>query len=405
LAKLETRNSKPERNPKETRKKLETRNPKSEGNSKPTNPKSNRTAPVPIRVWSIEVSFEFRISSFAFHNPMFTHLIQPALHLALRLLAPRPDAAPYPDWHLSAGVSYRVRSYRWRRALMRRIKPGARFVYTWLDGVRVWIDPASEMPRFLYLTGRYEPCETGFLRSQLQRIGSGSSSGGGSGGGGDSGGGGAVVIDVGANAGLYTLLAAAGVGEAGKVIAVEPSPRERQALRDNLDLNPRLARRVRIIPAALHDHAGEADLLVATAANSGHNTLGAFCYDHTVLHERRAVPLRRLDDIVAEHRLTRVDLIKMDVEGAEWFALRGAEQTLRRYQPALILELSDAALECQGCTRSQVVTFLRDLGYAFRHFATADGRPSDALAAPPAAVASVIAQPSAAAAHPIAVAA
>ena len=133
-----------------------------------------------------------------------------------------------------------------------------------------------------------------------------------------------VFVDVGANMGLYTLFAARKVGEQGQVLAIEPSSRECERLLRNLQANS--VSNVRLVRKAVSDSSAEAELLVAADVRSGHNTLGAFSYD-TPLAIKEKVRTERLDAIVAEEGLARVDVIKMDVEGAEVRALEGAVES------------------------------------------------------------------------------
>jgi hypothetical protein len=74
--------------------------------------------------------------------------------------------------------------------------------------------------------------------------------------------------------------------------------------------------------------------------------------------------LMRLDDFVHDGELRRIDLIKMDVEGAEYAVCRGGENVLRKFQPTLLLELSDAALRWQNSSTQQLIDFLKDIGYS-----------------------------------------
>ena len=73
--------------------------------------------------------------------------------------------------------------------------------------------------------------------------------------------------------------------------------------------------------------------------------------------------MRSLDALVVEENLQRVDMIKLDIEGAEYDALLGAEATIRRYGPALLIEVFDSALRHQDATSGQIWSFLEDLGY------------------------------------------
>ena len=72
---------------------------------------------------------------------------------------------------------------------------------------------------------------------------------------------------------------------------------------------------------------------------------------------------RRLDDIVREVGVTRVDAVKIDVEGAEFLVLKGAVEILDRYRPVLSVELLDQGLKSMGSSVAEVTAFLRSHGY------------------------------------------
>lgn len=141
---------------------------------------------------------------------------------------------------------------------------------------------------------------------------------------------GMVVFDVGAHIGQYTLLAAKRVGQSGRVVAVEPNPDNVRVLEMNV-LRNRFAN-VEIIKAALFDYDGEAILHVPNGPNR--SELGSLL----PVGDRResfSVKAVRLDSIAP----TRLDILKLDAEGAEANVIRGAAETLRRCRPAIIFEV------------------------------------------------------------------
>ena len=139
-----------------------------------------------------------------------------------------------------------------------------------------------------------------------------------------------IVLDCGANIGMFTRTALA--RGASLVIAIEPAPRTLDALRRNLESEIREARVV-VYPKGAWDHDSEMELSVNDALQIN---------DTLVLPRESAspkvrVPLTTIDKIVAELKLTRVDFIKMDIEGAEKPAIRGAENTIRHFRPRMSL--------------------------------------------------------------------
>ena len=151
---------------------------------------------------------------------------------------------------------------------------------------------------------------------------------------------GMVFVDVGANDGYYTLFAARRVGPAGRVMAVEPSSRERVNLKRNIARN-RLAN-VTVVPAG----AGRGLRHRRPAPRPGRpfrpQHAGQVRPRRRAGGERRAGEGRRtLDEVAGELGLTRVDFIKIDVEGAEASVIAGARDVLRRCGRCMLLEIND----------------------------------------------------------------
>jgi FkbM family methyltransferase len=144
------------------------------------------------------------------------------------------------------------------------------------------------------------------------------------------------VLDIGAAAGYYTLLAAKLVGPRGSVVAFEPHPNNLRFLRGHVRQN-RL-NQVQIHDLALSDHEGIARF--GGGSGSGTNRLqeaGEF-----------EVQVRRLDDLATEHCLTPQH-VKIDVEGAEEDVLRGGEMLIRKHRPTIFLSTHGPAVHAACC--------------------------------------------------------
>jgi FkbM family methyltransferase len=173
--------------------------------------------------------------------------------------------------------------------------------------------------------------------------------------------------------GLYTVFAAQKVGSRGRVLSVEPSQRELGILRNNIYLNG--LENVTVFPLALSNREEDLELLVAPIEKSGHNTLGAFGFDTRLDHKERVRSVT-LDSLVQEQQLRRVDIIKMDIEGGEEAALRGARETIDQYHPLLFLELSHRSLQHQNSSAASLLALLSDYGYRVHGYESSTGLPS-----------------------------
>jgi len=181
-----------------------------------------------------------------------------------------------------------------------------------------------------------------------------------------------VFVDVGANDGYYTLFAARRTGPSGRVFAVEPSSRERVNLEHNIALNG-LAN-VTVLPVALGAACGRVDLRLAEGIHSGHNTLGNFANDGVLDERIETVDMLTLDRVANDRVLDRLDIIKIDVEGAEANVIAGGRQLLKRLRPLILLEISDRALRAQGSDAQKLIALLRgELGYEIGVFSTKTG--------------------------------
>jgi len=168
---------------------------------------------------------------------------------------------------------------------------------------------------------------------------------------------GGVAIDVGANLGEWTVPLARAVGASGLVLACEPAPLTAKALEATLAANA--LRQAEVIRCAVGDHDGNAafgvPVVTSAQTDSGTARIGAAGPGCDVF----SVPLSSLDSLATERGLRRVDVIKIDVEGHEKQVLDGAEATLDRFRPTLVIETGH---EAEG-GREAIHDRLRGLGY------------------------------------------
>ncbi len=140
-----------------------------------------------------------------------------------------------------------------------------------------------------------------------------------------------VFVDVGANVGKYTVKLGNQLKNKGTVIAVEPEPVNFKALQKNVKLNN--LENVFLENVACSDSNGFAEFYIDVMGNYG----GA----HSLIKKTKnkiKVKTRRLDHIIDKLKMENIDLIKIDVEGAEANVLKGASNVLKKYHPKIIFE-------------------------------------------------------------------
>ncbi len=150
---------------------------------------------------------------------------------------------------------------------------------------------------------------------------------------------GQVVVDVGANAGVFAIVAASWIGPTGRLVAIEPNPAAIVRLRANLRQNG-LEGRSTVIEAALSDHAGRATLYVGS-----NSVIGTLSPSRDSREAGIDIRLGTLDDIATNLDLAAVDLLKVDVEGFETEVLDGAAGVLGACHRAVIEVSHDRDVE------------------------------------------------------------
>jgi len=212
-----------------------------------------------------------------------------------------------------------------------------------------WLAEKSALDHEL-MHGNFEDAERRFVRKLLRP--------------------GMTVLDVGAHHGLYTLLAAKQVGWRGKVIAYEPSPRERRRLLRHLRVNA--CWNVAVEACGLGAKPGETDLFVVEGWQDWCNSLRPPAVNEPT--QRIRVDVERLDDVLWRLKLGVVDFIKLDVEGAELSVLEGAGELLQGpSRPVILTEVQDIRTRPWGYRAREIVDFLVDRNYCWFSL-KADGR-------------------------------
>lgn len=186
-----------------------------------------------------------------------------------------------------------------------------------------------------------------------------------------------VVADAGANFGIYTVIAAKLVGADGRVLAFEPNAGVMPVLRRNVELNG--FTNVRLFQEALSDSEGRVQLYhYADLGPVGY----AIAPGETGDKGSETVTTVSLDAALQREELTRVDFLKLDIEGAELAALRGAKELFDRCRPVIVFELNPEAAARFGLAADAAWRHLEALDYHFFTLSEA-GKLHRAMSPPP----------------------
>jgi FkbM family methyltransferase len=262
----------------------------------------------------------------------------------------------HPGWRFATGEddsdpAVRRRREIWRYFQRRQLElPLEQELW---NGLRMNLYLGNDLSRLLYVTGCADPNELTLLDKLLKP--------------------GMNVVDAGANEGFYTMFFAQRVGREGTVLSFEPSSREFSRLEKNIAING--LQNVRALRMALSDCDAELELRIADPEHAGQNTLGDFAYAGVEALRSERVPARRLDAVIAESGVRRVDILKVDVEGAETKVFLGAASILRDSRPVILFEKLDTALRKQNSSTDELLTLLQSSGYLIYGFHSS-GRPT-----------------------------
>jgi len=224
------------------------------------------------------------------------------------------------------------------------------------DGRRFRVDLNNGMYKSLFFMGHYEKCETRILGKIVKE--------------------GDVILDIGANFGWYTTLFARLVGECGQVHSFEPVPPIFDELKFNLELND-LADNVTLNNCALAMKAEQVTLHLFEGLPSGHASISKLGRSDYVAFESWTMPL---DKYISDNNISRVNLVKCDVEGAEMLVLKGgAELFSREPAPIVLLEMNMITAKQFGYAPEDLLFQLSEYN-EYRFFKAVNGRRLERLA-------------------------
>jgi FkbM family methyltransferase len=164
------------------------------------------------------------------------------------------------------------------------------------------------------------------------------------------------VVDMGANIGYYTLLFARLVGEKGKVYAFEPDKDNFAILKKNVQING--YKNVVLVNKAVSDKTGKTKLYISADNNADHRI-----YSSDEKRKYVTIETVKIDEYFKDSKI-KINFIKLDIQGAEWAALNGMQQLIKRSRKIkLVTEYSPIALKRFGVSPEEYLKLLKKSGF------------------------------------------
>lgn len=235
-----------------------------------------------------------------------------------------PSLKPF----LRRGYTFVQWIYHYRKSVVRMV-----------DGIRYELNLNEVIDSSIYFLGAYEPHLVSAVKKLIKQ--------------------GDTVLDVGANVGCHALLFSKLAGPQGRVIAFEPTTRAFQKLRRNRELNLEVCTKNLVL-----EKMAIGDRSVKSQPVQFRSSWRLFGPIDQIEHE--LLDISTIDEYLEKHELTRVDFIKIDVDGYEYKVIKGALRTLQVHKPVLVMEFGHYTLEGVGDRLEDLVDCLFSLGYAIR---------------------------------------
>ncbi len=182
------------------------------------------------------------------------------------------------------------------------------------NGLLINVDTSSYVEWDIFFRGQYEKKVVDFFKSVLKE--------------------GSVAIDAGAYIGTHALVMGRLAGETGRVLAFEPHPDIRKKLMDNILLNG--LNNIKVFSSALSDKEGKTNLFSYNDQMPDKGT--SSLYELNNLEKSFEVQVSTVDKVAADEGLNRLDLIKIDTRGSDFPIIKGAAESIRKFNPSVIFE-------------------------------------------------------------------
>lgn len=166
-----------------------------------------------------------------------------------------------------------------------------------------------------------------------------------------------VFIDVGANIGLYSLLAAQIIKKEKSIFAFEPAPLAYQKFLSNITLNN--FNQITAVNSCVSDYIGEIELNICE--DDAYNSIG----NNPMLKIKDTIktPVITIDEFVKVNKLKSVDVIKIDTEGAEFLVCKGAINTILQFKPMFFFEVNQSVLNGFNHSGGDIFNFFKEMDY------------------------------------------
>lgn len=177
-----------------------------------------------------------------------------------------------------------------------------------------------------------------------------------------------TIIDVGANAGLFTILASKTVGPNGKIYAFEPTPSTFSILRENIKVNN--CTNAIAVPIALSNCKEKVSMVTPPTTKKGYNDAWNQMQKSQTPNDPVAnIEANTLDNFIDENGIKQVDLIKVDIEGAELYFLQGAQKLLTaKNRPIVIFECYEGHCNDFGYRKKDILELFTSYGYKTKEY-------------------------------------
>lgn len=171
---------------------------------------------------------------------------------------------------------------------------------------------------------------------------------------------GAVIIDIGAHIGLFSVIASQVAGDQGKIYAFEPAPSTFELLQKTVSINNK-EKVIETVQKAVGKETGKITFFISDDKADNSNSLVQYKEDRS-LHGID-VAVTSVDNFVQEKNISKLDFIKIDVEGAEYDTLQGAVHTLKNLRPVCIVAIHPEPIAAKGDRLEDIYDLIAGCNY------------------------------------------